>query len=885
MTQPDLRHFEQPASTSSGLSAWRLASRPVASSIIVLVIGVAATLAAAYLQYRVQRSEASEEFSAWCEERQQRLSRVIDSHVEVLYGMRSLFDASEFVSWGEFERYATEASERHIHIRSLGYLQHVLDADRKDFESLYAQVLGRPFAIVDPAPGGQWVRAPSRPEYVALVYVQGRERLPPGIDALANPQMPHVIAALRHGREASAVIANMPVDASGRTGNYVHVYLPVYPHRGSASEGSEIAEGYVRVRFVLEEMLAATVGEARAAGIEEKVDVSFGDATPLAPKPDGARRGDELVWTESIPLADRNLWLQLRATDAYAGHARFLSNWPLLGAGLALTLLGALGAFKLASSRLRTQELNESLLVQMRERQLSEQRTAESEARYRVLVENSPDAIFLYRQRRVAFVNAAAVRLLRARSADDLLGREILELVDPEYHAIANHRIERMTREQALLPPLEERLIRLDGSTVEVEVRTVPFVVDGDQMLQVMARDITERREAERERASLEAALRQSQRLEAVGTLTGGIAHDFNNILSSIIGNIQLVLDDLPRPHPVRQSAHEIRNATNRARDLVKRLMAFSREQEAPQTMVELAPLIEEVKQLLRPALPAGVMLQSNVPAGAPPVIANASQLHQVLVNLCTNAWQAMPSGQGQIDVVVTTLTGEETREQSKVSSLTAHRYVRIEVRDTGSGIDPQVVDRIFEPFFTTRRDGGGSGLGLAVVHGIVQSHKGAIRVSSRIGAGTSFFIYLPAGEAPARTETASDAQPVRGDNQRVLYIDDEEPLVFLVVRVLERNGYRCTGCTDPRNALELFRQDPQGFDLVITDMNMPGMNGLDVAREVLSVRDDIPVVITSGYVRAADVAATRTLGVRDLILKPDTISELAAVVGRYLRQ
>jgi PAS domain S-box-containing protein len=529
--------------------------------------------------------------------------------------------------------------------------------------------------------------------------------------------------------------------------------------------------------------------------------------------------------------------------------------------------------------------MSQDLLAEMRERRRSEQRTAQSEARYRVLIENSPDAILLIKQQRVVFVNRAAVDLFRGRNAEDLIGRGADELVHPDDRAQARERIRRMEGEQVVLPPFEERLFRLDGSIVEVEVRSVPFVIDGETMLQVTIRDITARRQAERERISLETALRQSQRLEAIGTLTGGIAHDFNNILSSIVGNIRLVMDDLPKSHPARQSAHEIRSATNRARDLVKRLMTFSRQQEAPRSPLALAPLIEEVQQLLRPALPAGVVLHSSVPVDTPPVMGDATQLHQVLVNLCTNAWQSMPSGRGEIHILVSTLTAEEARRQSRTALDGAPVYVRIEVRDNGSGIPAEILDRIFEPFFTTKPAGEGSGLGLAVVHGIVQSHKGAVSVVSPPGVGTSFMIYLPASDQPIGAANAAEARPARGGNQHILYIDDEESLVILVTRILERHGYRCTGMTDARAAVERVRQDAGQFDLVLTDMNMPGMSGIDVAREVMAIRRDLPVVITTGYVRAADVAVTREMGVRDLILKPDTIEELANIIARYLRE
>ncbi|MFL6548888.1 MAG: ATP-binding protein [Povalibacter sp.] len=866
-------------------SRWRVALQRYGSSLAVLLVGLAVTWIAGYLQYRARTSEAREQFSAWSEDRQRRLTRAIDSHIEVLYGLRALFDSSEYVSPEEFDRYAQDAVQRHRHLRSVGFLRHITDAERAEFEAYYSQLFGIHFSIVDPGPNGTFVPAPKRAYYVPLVYTQRRDTLPQGIDALANPLMPPVIEALRREPSARAVIAEgSPTDGMQR--RFVHIYLPVYQHHVSKEPAAQQEPyGYVRLRMVLDDIIADTADEALAAGIEQTLIVPPSN-TPLATE--GTVRqtsalDSQLMWRGSIVLADRNLILQLRATRDYKDHAHLVSIWPLLIAGLTLTLLGTATAYFLARSRLRLAQLADSLLVEVRERKLSEQRTAQSETRYGVLIENSPDGILLYRQLRVVFANRAAVELFRAGSVQDLLGRDILELVHPEFHERVRQRIERMRLDNLPLPPIEQRLYRLDGSSVDVEVRTVPFMSDGEQLLQIAVRDITERRRAERERAGLETALRQSQRLESIGTLTGGIAHDFNNILSSIVGNIQLVLADLPSSHPARQSAHEIRKATNRARDLVKRLMTFSREQEAPQTPIEVAPLVEEVQQLLRPALPAGVVLQTTIPDDTPPVIADATQLHQVLVNLCTNAWQAMSSGQGRIELIVSTVSAEEARAKSKATLEGAQRYVCFEVRDDGEGIPVEIVDRIFEPFFTTKGAGEGSGLGLAVVHGIVHSHKGAITTSSRVGVGTTFQVYLPASEVPVQPAIEIVQTPAKGENQHVLYVDDEEPLVFLVTRVLERSGYLCTGTMDAKEAIELVRRQPDRFDLVLSDMNMPGMSGLDVAREILTVRPDLPVVITTGYIRATDLAAARALGVRDLILKPDTIEELPLIVNRYL--
>ncbi len=860
------------------------------SSLAVLGTGIVATVLVAQLYYRARMEEVREQFESWTEAQQQVFSKAADGQIETLYGVRALFDSSEYVSPQEFTRFTRDAGRRHPYLQSMGYLPRVTDDERASFEARYSSALGRPFEIVDVRSDGSAVRAARRSEYMPLLYSQESDSPMVGVDALRLPRVAAAMKAARESGTARAIVLESSALAGRPARRYLHVYLPVYADATVNALPAPVdapVNGFVRLRFLLDELLAEIERHAQERGVEAQLledrPGSEDDEAAVMPVFE-LRHRPTLTWSAPIQIADLSFTLRFRTAAAYAGQAPAILFWTLFAAGSVASLLAAAAMYFITRNRLRAMHMAQDLLAEMRERRRSEERTAQSEARYRVLIQNSPDVILLIRQQRVVFANRAAIELFRARDEQDLIGMSADELVHPDYKEQVRERLRRMEAEQVVLPPLEERLFRLDGSVVEVEVRTVPFVYDGEVMLQVTIRDITARRQAERERIGLETALRQAQRLEAIGTLTGGIAHDFNNILSAIVGNIRLVMDDLPKGHPARQSAHEIRNATNRARDLVKRLMAFSRQQETPRSPVGLAPLIDEVQQLLRPALPAGVVLHSRVPPETPPVIADATQIHQVLVNLCTNAWQAMPSGRGEIRITVSTLTADQARLEARVPLHDAGHFVCIEVRDNGSGIPAEVIDRIFEPFFTTKPAGEGSGLGLAVVHGIVQSHKGAITVVSPPGEGTSFRIYLPASDQPGVAARCEEDAPTRGENQHVLYIDDEEPLVVLVTRILERSGYRCTGTVDARAAVEMVRRNPAQFDLVLTDMNMPGMSGIDVAREIAALRADLPVVITTGYVRASDVAATRDMGVRDLVLKPDTMEELANLVGRYLR-
>ncbi len=396
--------------------------------------------------------------------------------------------------------------------------------------------------------------------------------------------------------------------------------------------------------------------------------------------------------------------------------------------------------------------------------------------------------------------------------------------------------------------------------------------------------DITARRRAEQERLALEGQLRQSQKMEALGTLAGGIAHDFNNVLTAIGGNAQLGLEDLPPEHPATVALREIRRGVERARDLVRRILAFSRPEQNVQRIIDVRPIAEEAIRLLRATEPKTIDIRLDAAPDLPQVRADATQIHQVLVNLGTNACDAMQRSGG---VLTIRLRGVRTdsRLQALYPDITPGHYLRISVEDTGTGIEPAVLDRIFEPFFTTKPPGEGTGLGLSVVHGIMRGHHGGILVHSKVGEGTSFDLYLPAATEPSERpdEPERALVPHAGEGERILYVDDEEQLVFLVTRMMERMGYRVRGMTHPREAIEAVRENPGGFDLIISDLGMPEMSGLDLAAQLIAIRADLPIIITSGYVRPEDKIKADRLGVRDIVLKPNTVAEMSELIRERL--
>lgn len=418
-----------------------------------------------------------------------------------------------------------------------------------------------------------------------------------------------------------------------------------------------------------------------------------------------------------------------------------------------------------------------------------------------------------------------------------------------------------------------------DGNRVLVSSRWVLYRDAQGKPIRILEvnTDITARKRAE-------ALQLRSQKLESLGTLSGGIAHDFNNILLAINGNAKLAIADLPPQHPVQQSLSSIVEAGARATHLVRRILAFSRPQELKQEVIQLQPVVEEALKLLRATLPATIEFRTAFASGLPPVVADSTQVHQVIVNLATNAAHAIRPASGWIEF---RLDAAAISQELPIPGLDlpAGRYVRLTVGDSGRGMDRATVSQIFDPFFTTKGPGEGTGLGLSVVHGIMATHKGAVTVYSEPGRGAVFYLYFPASANVVRSARVFPREAPRGHNQRVLYLDDEKALVELIERMLERRGYHVTGFTDPARALEQFRLRPGDFDVVVTDLSMPQMSGFEFAQELLAIRPDTPIVMTSGFVRPEDQDKALRMGLRDLILKPDTVEQLGQTIERIFSQ
>jgi PAS domain S-box-containing protein len=501
------------------------------------------------------------------------------------------------------------------------------------------------------------------------------------------------------------------------------------------------------------------------------------------------------------------------------------------------------------------------------------------------LIESAMDAMVSINDRHeIVLFNAAAERMF-GRTSAAVLGKRLELLIPPRHHDGHDGHIESF-RQTGVTARRMGRLgqvagLRADGTEFPAEASISQFSNGSETTLTVILRDVTERAEAEKARLKLEAQLLQAQKMEALGTLASGIAHDFNNILTAIGGNVELARLEAGADSALQHKLAETAKATRRAADLVRQILTFSRRQPIERVVVDLRELAHEAVRLLRSALPASIELVTALAPDAPNVLADRTQLHQVLMNLVVNAAQAIGKRPGRIEVSLVSVT---LSADAPVSALPPGHYARLGVIDNGPGMDAVTRQRIFDPFFTTKPVGEGTGLGLAVVDGIVKRLGGAISVYTEPGRGCAFHLYFPAtaSDAVVAVEAASPTGLARG-SQRIIYLDDDEALVLIGRAMLERLGYRVDGHTDAAQALAAFEADPTGFDALISDYNMPGISGLELAAKVLRRRPDLPVALASGLVTDELLAQAQSLGVREVIYKPHSLGDLASALNRML--
>jgi PAS domain S-box-containing protein len=421
-----------------------------------------------------------------------------------------------------------------------------------------------------------------------------------------------------------------------------------------------------------------------------------------------------------------------------------------------------------------------------------------------------------------------------------------------------------------------------DGQPLFVLISRKPiFLNDELQYYLVTWIDITEKEKMDEENRNLEDQIVKMQRIEALGTLTGGIAHDFNNVLTIILGNAELALDELPADSPLGEHILEILQSGRRARDMIKRILAFSQSEELQRLPMKVQPIVSEVVQLLRSSLPATIKVCEHIASEGISFV-DPTQIHRIVMNLCTNAYHAMRESGGLLEIGIKDVMIDDLHA-SRYLGVQPGPYVRISVSDNGCGIKKEVMGRIFEPYFTTKEVGVGTGMGLSVVYGIVKGHHGAVTVYSEPGKGSTFHVYLPRTEGTdATAETEEEELLLRG-TERILFVDDEKAIVDLGREMLGNLGYTVTTKTDSLEALKLFRSHPDQFDLVITDMTMPNMTGARLSKEIMETCPDMPIILCTGFSELITEGNAKEMGIRGFVMKPFVKSELVQLMRRLL--
>jgi PAS domain S-box-containing protein len=520
---------------------------------------------------------------------------------------------------------------------------------------------------------------------------------------------------------------------------------------------------------------------------------------------------------------------------------------------------------------------------QLRRRELAEERLRVQTAQLDELFESAPEAIvMLDLDGRVTRINREFTRLFgyTSREAE---GGVLDELIVPEDLKWESKLIADTVR-RGQHPSTETERSHKDGSRRHVSALGAPIVTaSGPIASYSIYRDMTERKLAEAERLKLEMRLRHAEKLEAIGTMAGGIAHDFNSILAAMIGYANMGLSAAVDGSMVKRHIGNVLATADRARALVDQILTYSPSTRAKRGVVHVAALIQEALELVRAALPANVELRANLNAREATVIADATQVHQLVMNLCNNAVQAMGAG-GELNVTLDAVTTPADTALSH-SLLAAGRYVHLAVRDSGSGMDAAIVPHIFAPFFTTKESGLGTGLGLALVHGIVTELGGAINVSTRPGKGSTFDLYLPRSDAPHLGIADEKTPLLRGNGEHVLLIEDEQAQMLLAEEMLAALNYEPSGFTRVADALGEFRADPFRFDAVFLDYLLPGITGIELARNLRAARSDIPIVMISGYTGPVLAREALAVGVDQILTKPLDFRQLAEAMAKALKR
>jgi PAS domain S-box-containing protein len=536
-----------------------------------------------------------------------------------------------------------------------------------------------------------------------------------------------------------------------------------------------------------------------------------------------------------------------------------------------------------AQSTLEVMVANEKLKAEIEERKKAETAILESEIKFRNIIEKSLDGIILVDETGSIIEWNEGQEVIYGIKSPMVAGKKIWDVQfqhEPEEKRSEENRqkIKRLWKSfyKAGINPFENKLQvtkieRPDGKLRDVQQSYFTIETDKGSMMACTTRDITSA-------LLMEKQFTQSQKMEAMGTLAGGIAHDFNNVLGGIIGYTELALRKSDQKSSIRKYLDQVLTASSRATDLVKQILTFSRSETKEKEPVRISLIVKEALKLLRSSIPVAIEIVSRIDDDCGFILADSTQIHQVVMNLCTNASHAMKEKGGVIEVRLK----QEVIEAGFYEGLKAGPYLRLSISDTGHGIEPELIDKIFDPFFTTKKEGEGTGMGLAVAHGIIKSHNGHISVYSKIGEGTTFSVLLPVVVDVIHIEEKQEEE-IPGGDERILLVEDDGALAEAEKKLLEELGYSVTIMSNGLEALEIFKKVPGRFDLVITDYSMPKMTGVQLITQIRAVNTDIPIMICTGFSKVISKAKARSLGVGNIIMKPIELGKIAKSIRRLL--
>jgi PAS domain S-box-containing protein len=858
--------------------------KPFLPPLVVLFVGTLSLAATASLWVHERQSEHARMKAIFDFNLRQTATRVeqrIANYEQMLRGAQGLFLMGGRVERTAFERYVDNvlAGPDAAGLQSFAY-EKLLGPGQLAAHVAEQRAGGQPDYALRP-PGERDLYAPVT--FMAPLRPNSGRAL--GFDPLTEPERRAAMLQARDsGNLAITGRLKLQIDPATDTETAFLMFVPLYAPGGatdSVADRRAHATGWVSVSFRINDLMSTLYGEESPGLVVRLYDGADMNAAALM-----YRSGAEPLQAhprfesqEYIAFAGRAWTLQLSSLPEFEIRHGQDTDEVILFSGIGLTLVLCLLTHQLVTARARATALAQAMTHELRD----------SEARYRRIVETASEGIWIVdAARRIAFVNPRIAQWL-GTTEGAMQGRPLDDFMDPD-------EAERGRAALAAAPAeggeaVELRLRRVDGSYTWVAVAFRPILDDAGRPAGAlgMLTDVNERRHAEERRAVLEAQLRESQKMEAIGTLAGGIAHDFNNILAAIIGNLAAARQEAAEGASNDTSLAKVERSAVRARSLVQQILTFSRTQSQVLHTQALQPILEETLQMLRAVMPATAVLDVRIATRPVFVRADATQMQQVVMNLCANAWQALPGGRGRVEVGLEALDDLASSDTITTPGgpVPPGPLAHLWVADTGSGMDEATRSRVFEPFFTTKQVGHGTGLGLAVVHGIVNAHGGTIRVRSAPGMGTRFDLHFPLQPPPAQEAAApppeESAVAPRGHGQHVLCIDDDPAMVLMTEGLLLRSGYRVSAFEHPHAALAAVRADPAAYDLCVTDFNMPDMNGMDLAQALADIVPGLPVIITSGFISDEMRARVEARQIGALLQKEYTLERLAGLVHALL--